>query len=120
LNGVSFEMDVIVERIRASKLEQMYSLIKAGFAAGCDWVATEAKYLALRALDHAKLPECHDNFTSAEFRTVMRRQGHESAGAFYTELFATKSENNIQPHKYFQYGFWKGAKAAWRRVKDKI
>jgi hypothetical protein len=123
-----YEMNAVIERLRASKKKQVDNLINDGFEAGKGWAERDAEYLELKNI--AKIPTSDDmddyeDDSEDPFETGPSSVSYRDALPDYN--FWTKEipleylkGNSDMPHLYFRIGFVKGAKSVWRQVSDKL
>ena len=107
-------MDAVIERLRASKTKQVDDVIKAGFDRGRVWAEKEAGFLQLKNVAEDHISNDPDEL---ELNSISRHVNPNSWYEFWLEIM---SEQLPPPEPYFQIGFYKGAKAVWDEVKDKL
>ena len=123
-----YEMNAVIERLRASKKMQVDNLISDGFEAGKGWAERDAGYLTLKNI--AKIPTS-DNMDDYEDdgedpfdidpHSVSYKDVLPDYNFWINEIpLEYLKGNSDMPHLYFRIGFVKGAKSVWRQVSDKL
>jgi hypothetical protein len=111
------QMDAIIERLRASKRQQVDDVIQKGLEAGRDWAEKTASYKDLRIV--AEKLEFPDDPDDVQYNTIAGALG-EPAGDLFKPYYDEEHVTYTHIDPYFQIGFYRGAGQVWKEVKDKL
>lgn len=113
-------MQTVIERLRASKDQQVDQVIASGAAVGRKWAEESADYLSLKSLVEESYKWDLDDRPTQVQEQIERLLNTDPE--FWADLTGLNSLTRIgfEPDPYFIAGFVKGARSVWEEVGSKI